>query len=66
MGNKRADVKFEPFALSVQDAAKFSCCGEAHIWNEINKGKLDVRKDGRRTLVLVESLKARILELPRR
>jgi excisionase family DNA binding protein len=65
MGHKRTPVQFEPYVLSVADAAKFSGCGVMYIWKLIREGKLDVRKDGRRTLVMVASLKKRLDALPR-
>jgi hypothetical protein len=63
---KRNPVNFEPGAMSVEDAAKYSGIGVDRMWDEVNSGKVDARKDGRRTLVLTSSLKARLEALPRR
>jgi Helix-turn-helix domain len=64
--HKREAVAFEPGALSIPDAARYCAIGVEEMRKEINAGKIDARKNGRRTVVLVASLKAWLEALPKR
>jgi excisionase family DNA binding protein len=52
------------FAISIVEAARRSGVGRSSIYEAISRGDLKIRKNGRRSLVLVEDLKAWISALP--
>ena len=47
----------EPLAVSIKDAAKALGLGRTSIYAMIGDGRLEAFKVGRRTLVLVESIR---------
>lgn len=51
-------------ALTIKDASAACGLGPTKIYELIGKGKIDARKEGRRTLILVESLKRYVESLP--
>ncbi|MBA4767510.1 MAG: helix-turn-helix domain-containing protein [Porphyrobacter sp.] len=50
----------EPLAYSINEACRVSSLGRTRIYQLIGEGKLDVRKIGKRTLILAASLRALI------
>ena len=54
----------EPIALQIPDAVKASGLGRSTLYRAIQDGKLPARKAGKRTLILVEDLRAFILGFP--
>ena len=54
----------EPFALSIEEAAKLSGFGRTTLYNLIKKNNLKARKVGRRTIILVPDLQECLTSLP--
>jgi len=52
-------LSFEPFALTIQQTAASEGTCVANVYNRLASGEYQAVKDGRRTLVLWESIKAR-------
>jgi excisionase family DNA binding protein len=50
----------EPLAYTVADACRVSTIGKTKLYQLISEGKLDVRRIGKRTIILAESLRALI------
>ena len=50
--------------ISIVEAAKRSGLSRSSIYESIGRGDLKIRKHGRRSLVLVEDLKAMLAALP--
>jgi hypothetical protein len=55
--------QFEPFAISVKQAAFSESTCIANIYKRLSAGEYVALKDGRRTLILWESIKARRAKL---
>jgi hypothetical protein len=53
----------EPFAISIKETARSESCCVAAVYNRLARGEYVAVKDGRRTLVLWESVKARRAKL---
>ena len=51
-------------AISIIEAAKRSGVGRSSIYEAIGRGDLKIRKHGRRSLVLVDDLKAWVSAMP--
>lgn len=51
-------------AISIIEAAKRSGVGRSSIYQAIGRGELQIRKNGRRSLILVDDLKAWIAAMP--
>jgi excisionase family DNA binding protein len=51
-------------ALTIHEAAKAVSIGRSSLYEEIAKGRLQARKLGRRTLILVEDLNRWLSTLP--
>jgi excisionase family DNA binding protein len=51
------DNMIEPLAVAIPEAARLSGCGRSTLYAEISKGKLKIRKVGRRTIVAMDDLK---------
>jgi hypothetical protein len=49
----------EPFALRIKQVAAADCISESEVYNRLSRGEYSAVKDGRRTLILWESVKAR-------
>jgi hypothetical protein len=49
----------EPFALRPKQVAAADNCSESEVYNRLSRGEYTALKDGRRTLILWESVKAR-------
>jgi len=54
----------EPFAYSVDEAAKNTDLGRSKLFEEIKAGNLRAKKVGRRTIVLAEDLRKYLRNLP--
>jgi excisionase family DNA binding protein len=51
-------------AISIIEAAKRAGVGRSSIYEAIGRGDLKIRKNGRRSLVLVDDLKAWVSAMP--
>lgn len=51
-------------AISIIEAARRAGVGRSSIYEAVNRGELPLRKSGRRSLVLVDDLKAWVAALP--
>jgi hypothetical protein len=56
-------VVLEPYAVRVKDIARSEGCCVAEVYNRLARGEYVALKDGARTLVLWESVKARRAKL---
>lgn len=54
----------ESLGYSVKSAAAAVPCSRAEIYRLLQAGKLEARKSGRRTIIMAESLKQFIANLP--
>ena len=52
------------YAISIIEAAKRAGVGRSSIYHAIGRGELQIRKNGRRSLILVEDLKAWVAAMP--
>ena len=52
------------FAIPINEAARRSGVGRSSIYEAVNRGELKLKKSGRRSLILVEDLKAWVTALP--
>ena len=50
--------------LTVEEAADVSSIGRTRLYQAIKEGRLKARKDGRRTVIVVDDLKVFLLSLP--
>ena len=57
-------MKAYPLAVSIIEAAKLSSLGRSSLYEAIGRGELHVKKAGRRSLILVDDLKAWVAALP--
>jgi hypothetical protein len=63
---KRTRLEFKPIAVRIDEARAMSGgISRDEIYRAIGRGELEAVKDGRRTLITVASLEARIRRLPR-
>ena len=51
-------------AISIIEAAKRAGVGRSSIYQAIGRGELKIRKNGRRSLILVDELKEWVAALP--
>jgi hypothetical protein len=58
-----AIVALEPYAITIKETARSESCCVAAVYNRLARGEYVGLKDGRRTLVLWESVKARRVKL---
>jgi hypothetical protein len=63
-GAGRSFASIEPIAYTIRGAVTVSGFSRSRIYEMIARGELKARKDGRKTLVLAESLVACIQALP--
>jgi hypothetical protein len=63
MDNNPADAVGEPFALRPKQVAAADNCSESEVYNRLSRGEYVAVKDGRRTLILWSSIKARRAKL---
>lgn len=54
----------EAIAYTITDAIKVSGIGRTSLYELIGAGKIDARKSGGRTIILAESLRSYIANLP--
>jgi excisionase family DNA binding protein len=54
----------DPIAISILEAARRASVGRSSIYQAIGRGELSTRKCGRRTLILLDDLKAWVSALP--
>lgn len=52
------------FAISIIEAARRAGVGRSSIYEAINRGEIPLRKNGRRSLILVDDLRAWVSALP--
>lgn len=52
------------YAISIVEAAKRVSIGRSAIYQAIGRGELKIRKNGRRSLILVDDLKAWVAAMP--
>ena len=52
------------FAVSIIEAARRAGVGRSSIYEAVNRGELRLKKSGRRSLILVDDLKAWVNGLP--
>jgi hypothetical protein len=55
----------QPLAVTIPRAVEVSGLGRTTLYQLISAGKIDARKQGRRTLVIVESLSRHLDSLPK-
>jgi excisionase family DNA binding protein len=58
------DQLLEPLACTINEASRISGEPRTKIYSWLKTGKLKSKKSGRRTLILYESLKQAIADLP--
>jgi hypothetical protein len=56
--------EIQPIMASIETATKISDLGRTKIYELINEGLVEARKSGDRTLIVVESLRAYLRQLP--
>lgn len=57
-------VRIDPIAVPIAEAVSFSGMSRSAIYRELAAGNLRAVKQGSRTLVLVESIRAYLANLP--
>jgi len=55
----------QPAAFTIEGAIEFSGLTRSRIYEEVGAGRIEARKAGRRTLILGDSLRAYLANLPR-
>jgi excisionase family DNA binding protein len=60
------DTNATPLAVGIDEAARRAGVGRGLLYQEIGKGRLRVRKAGRRTLITINDLTAWLDALPTR
>jgi excisionase family DNA binding protein len=60
----KTDDEIQPIAASIETATHLSGLGRTTIYRLINEGKIEAVKAGDRTLVLTDSLRAYLRQLP--
>jgi hypothetical protein len=58
------DELISPISFSIKGAVAASGLSRSRIYEFISAGKLDVRKDGAKTLIMADSLRACVKSLP--
>jgi hypothetical protein len=61
----RDSTGVEPFAVRFHEGMRLSGLGRSEIYEGLNDGSIEGVKNGRITLLIVESLKRKVLSLPR-
>ena len=54
----------QPFAATIKDAARFAGWTRSEIYRRLTAGDIKGVKNGRRTLILMDSLRAYLQDLP--
>jgi excisionase family DNA binding protein len=65
-GEHMIDTNSAPLTVRVEEAAKRAGVSRGLLYSEISRGRLRVRKAGRRTLITVNDLTAWLNALPTR
>ena len=55
----------ELIAVSIPEALRISSMGRSSLYEALKRGDIEARKNGRRTLILVQSLQDYLDDLPR-
>ena len=63
-GESASTPKFDPITVTITETARLTGKSRASIYEAIARGQLRAVKDGARTLVTFESIKARQASLP--
>lgn len=58
------DTSPEKLAVHIDEAAEISSVGRTSLYQAIKDGRLKVRKAGRRTIILIDDLRAYLTTLP--
>jgi len=58
------EINMEPILLTLVDAGKISGMSRTRLFEELGKGTIAAKKSGRRTLIVYETLKSHIENLP--
>jgi hypothetical protein len=58
------DQHLEPLTITVNEAVRVSGRSRSEIYRNLAAGKIKAKKDGKRTLIIFESLKQSIANLP--
>ncbi len=58
-------MKYEPLAYRIDDAKRLIGCGTTRLYELIGAGVLDARKAGSRTIIVAESLRKYVENLPK-
>ena len=58
------DQYLEPLTITVNEAVRVSGRSRSEIYRNLASGKIKAKKDGKRTLILFDSLKQSIANLP--
>ena len=61
----RSSTGIEPIAVDIPEAERISGLGRSGIYEGMNSGEIDGVKNGRRTLIILESLRRYVASLPR-
>jgi hypothetical protein len=59
----QADIPGEPFAFPPKRVARMDQCSLAEVYNRLARGEYRAVKDGRKTLILRESIESRRAKL---
>lgn len=54
----------EPIALTIPDAVKAAGVSRTSLYEALRRGELSARKNGKRTLIEAEALKAWLAQMP--
>src|SRR5262249_47342201 len=54
----------KPFAFTIDDAVKMAGIGRTSIYSAVSRGELQVRKAGRRTIIMADDLLGWLNKLP--
>jgi excisionase family DNA binding protein len=65
MHKPKTEAQIEPIVVSPKEAMRILDCGHSWLYECIARGELEAVKDGRRTKILMESIKRRAASLPR-
>jgi len=63
--NRHQGAQIEPFASTISEACRISGLSRSELYRRLATGDITAVKNGNRTLILIESLRAFIDRLPR-
>jgi hypothetical protein len=65
MHDAKTDGALEPIFVSPNEAMRILDCGHSFLYGLINSGELEAVKDGKRTKIVMKSIRRRAASLPR-